>query len=233
MRSIALKLSGPMQSWGTDSHFNIRHTDYYPSKSALIGLVAAALGIKRNDDKISSLNSIHFCVRIDQAGVLSNDYQTAHKSKGKKDDVYVTTRYYLSDAVFSVVLGIDDYSMAEKVFTGLCNPYYQLYMGRRAFPVPDDFILGIYDCDSLELIKKLPWQAADWYKRKRHEEKICLPVYTDDIKTIGIDKMRRDHVISLSSDGRIYSERIERKTSVYVLNERYQAHDAFGALGGL
>lgn len=221
-----------MQSWGTDSHFNIRHTDYHPSKSAVIGLVAAALGLKRDDKRISSLNSLDFCVRIDQAGILSKDYQTAHKTKGKKDDVYVTSRFYLSDAVFVIAIGSDNDSLSEKIFSALCSPYYQLYMGRRAFPVPEDFVMGIYDNDTLDLMKKLPWQAADWNKRKTHSEKVCLPVYTDNVKVDGINQMRRDHVVSLSSEGRKYTERIETKTSVYVLNEKYKEHDAFGALGG-
>ena len=33
MKSIVLKLAGPLQSWGTNSYFETRHTDLYPSKS--------------------------------------------------------------------------------------------------------------------------------------------------------------------------------------------------------
>ena len=39
MKTILLKFSGPMQSWGTDSHFETRHTDHHPSKSAVLGLL--------------------------------------------------------------------------------------------------------------------------------------------------------------------------------------------------
>ena len=45
MSTLLLRLAGPMQSWGTDSKFDIRRTGREPSKSGVIGLVAAALAI--------------------------------------------------------------------------------------------------------------------------------------------------------------------------------------------
>jgi CRISPR system Cascade subunit CasD len=82
MRTILLKFSGPLQSWGTASHFESRHTDLYPSKSAVIGMIAAALGYRRSEDeKIRRLNQLHFAVRADQEGKITEDYQTAHQYK--------------------------------------------------------------------------------------------------------------------------------------------------------
>lgn len=40
--TILLKLAGPLQSWGTSSHFETRATDRYPSKSAVLGILAAS-----------------------------------------------------------------------------------------------------------------------------------------------------------------------------------------------
>ena len=51
MKTILLKFAGPLQSWGTDSHFETRHTDFYPSKSGVIGLIAAGLGYGRDEDE--------------------------------------------------------------------------------------------------------------------------------------------------------------------------------------
>ena len=70
MKTILLKFAGPMQSWGTDSHFETRHTDLYPAKSAVIGLIGAALGIRRDDAAIKELEKIKFATRIDQEGSL-------------------------------------------------------------------------------------------------------------------------------------------------------------------
>ena len=57
MSTLLLRLAGPLQSWGTDSKFEVRRTENEPSKSGVIGLVAAALGIRRNEE-ISELNSL-------------------------------------------------------------------------------------------------------------------------------------------------------------------------------
>lgn len=52
MSTLLLRLAGPMQSWGTDSKFDVRRTQREPSKSGVIGLIAAALGIPRQDQEI-------------------------------------------------------------------------------------------------------------------------------------------------------------------------------------
>ena len=107
MSTILLKFAGPLQSWGTNSHFENRHTDYYPSKSAVIGMLTACLGYHRNEDeKLKQLQQLDFALRIDQRGSLLKDYQIATKytSEGKIDKTYITNRYYLSDAVFVVAL---------------------------------------------------------------------------------------------------------------------------------
>ena len=97
MKTILLKFAGPMQSWGTDSHFETRHTDLYPSKSAVIGLIGAALGIRRDDKSICDFDSLKFAVRVDHEGSLLKDYHIARKYKtgGDFDRTYVTERYYL------------------------------------------------------------------------------------------------------------------------------------------
>lgn len=48
MSTLLLRLAAPLQSWGIDSKFDIRRTGREPSKSGVIGLICAALGIKRD-----------------------------------------------------------------------------------------------------------------------------------------------------------------------------------------
>ena len=74
MATFLLRLSAPLQSWGIDSKFNTRKTAREPSKSGVIGLLAAALGRKRDED-INDLCKLKFGVRIDQEGKLLKDYQ--------------------------------------------------------------------------------------------------------------------------------------------------------------
>lgn len=107
MTTILLKLAGPLQSYGVDSHFETRQTQRYPSKSAMIGIIAASLGLHRDqDDEIQVLNQLDFVVRIDQPGELLRDFHTAHaiKKDGKPNRTYVSHRYYLQDAIFIIAI---------------------------------------------------------------------------------------------------------------------------------
>src|SRR5690606_33869407 len=75
---LLLLLSGPMQSWGTQSRFAHRDTDFEPSKSGVLGLVGSALGMSRDDDDLlQALASLKMGVRVDREGRILRDYHTA------------------------------------------------------------------------------------------------------------------------------------------------------------
>ncbi len=48
---LALRLQGPLQSWGFDSQYNRRNTGLMPTKSAIAGMCCAAIGLSRGSDK--------------------------------------------------------------------------------------------------------------------------------------------------------------------------------------
>jgi len=50
-RYLALRLEGPLQSWGFDSQYNRRNTGLMPTKSAIAGMCCAALGWSRGSDE--------------------------------------------------------------------------------------------------------------------------------------------------------------------------------------
>ena len=70
-----------------------------PTKSGVVGVLAAALGLKRDAD-LSELNRLRFGVRADREGEDITDFHMAHSEKSS----YVTYRHYL--CVRSMVLGI-------------------------------------------------------------------------------------------------------------------------------
>ena len=47
MATLLLRLAAPLQSWGADSKFEVRKTNREPTKSGVLGLLAAALGYRR------------------------------------------------------------------------------------------------------------------------------------------------------------------------------------------
>ena len=95
MPTLLLRLAAPLQSWGANSKFEIRTTEKMPTKSGVVGMLAAALGLGRDAD-LSALNALKFGVRADREGEDITDFHMAHSEKSS----YVTYRHYLSDAVF-------------------------------------------------------------------------------------------------------------------------------------
>ena len=78
MNTLLIRLSAPMQSWGTQSRFTVRDTGLEPSKSGVLGLICAAVGIDREDDNgLQSLTSLRMGVRVDREGILRVDFHTA------------------------------------------------------------------------------------------------------------------------------------------------------------
>lgn len=141
MKTVLIRLEGPLQSWGTQGRFSIRDTDSEPSKSGVIGFVGAALGMPREDtEMLRRLNTLTMAVRVDREGTLLHDYHTSgggvfrgerHSVWGTKDPV-PTHRFYLADASFLVGLGADDHDLIDTVTAALQNPRWPLFLGRKS-----------------------------------------------------------------------------------------------------
>ena len=131
MSTLLLRLAGPLQSWGVSSKFNNRTTEREPSKSGVIGLLAAAQGRSR-DDCLDDLSSLRYGVRTDQKGTVIRDYHTAHRPENDKLS-YITNRFYLADATFLIGLEGDE-RLLQELNESIRNPVYPLYLGRRSCP---------------------------------------------------------------------------------------------------
>ena len=141
MATLMLRLVGPMQSWGTASRFDERETGKEPSKSGVLGLVAAALGIDRDNwADLEPLCQLRMGVRHDRPGVPKRDYQTALgviTGNGLAKDPAVTNRHYLADAAFLVGLSGDDRTLLERMHAALADPVWPLSLGRKSY-VPSE-----------------------------------------------------------------------------------------------
>ncbi|MBI5943948.1 MAG: type I-E CRISPR-associated protein Cas5/CasD [Chloroflexi bacterium] len=144
MNTLLVRLSAPMQSWGTQSRFTVRDTGLEPSKSGVLGLLCAALGIDREDDDgLQPLTSLRVGIRADREGLLQVDYHTAkdvRMANGKTKDTELSNRYYLANAVFLVGLESEDLALLERVQAALHKPVWALFLGRKSFvpsePIP-------------------------------------------------------------------------------------------------
>ena len=137
MSTLLLRLAAPLQSWGSDAKFERRGTERVPTKSGVIGMIAAALG-RRRHESVDDLLRLRFGVRVDREGTLLRDFHTARRDKV----AYITYRYYLADAVFLVGLEGAEVELTT-IDRALNYPAFPLFLGRRSCPPEGRVSLGI------------------------------------------------------------------------------------------
>ena len=200
MATLLLRLAAPLQAWGSGSKFNIRLTEREPTKSGVVGMIAAAMGIQRNDDpkKLEPLNDLRFGVRVEKEGKLLRDFHMVHEMTGKKNS-HVTERFYLSDAVFLAALESEDKEYLEKIVNALNNPVYPLFLGRRSCPPTLPIVLGIRDGELTSILKTEPSLLEN--------NKPTRIVYDSDLSGVPV----RDKPVSFSQLHRQYGYRMKKE----------------------
>jgi CRISPR system Cascade subunit CasD len=258
---VVLRLAAPVQSWGIRGQFNRRDTHTEPTKSGLVGLLAAALGRDRLDP-IADLVALPCAVRTDQAGSLLRDYHTVGDSRGlglptaKTDPTgrqqrrvtaapQLTWRFYLQDAVF--VAAVEARSpVREQLIAALRRPRFPLALGRRACPPTQPLVLpsapGVWAWAGapLEVLSRVPWQAGPHARARRYgrgPRRIDLPVLADDSHG---EEIRDDLPTSFDPRHRGFGIRRVRRSWVRLeppddlpmdLLADDQPHDPFALLG--
>lgn len=167
MKTLTIKLTSPLQSFGNDALYNYRTSYRLPSKSMVTGMIAAALGYDRNNPKIENLNSLLFAVRVDQPGYILKDYQTVEWEPGKRK---ITHRTYYQDAIYLVALTGDNRRI-DQIDYALHHPKFQLYIGRRSNPPAGVLETKVYDEDNpISVLKDAPWVASKRFKKRSQHE---------------------------------------------------------------
>lgn len=231
MHTLLLRFTGPLQAWGLDSKFDVRRSEREPTKSAVIGLLGAALGWKRNQsDRHKELSeSLRFGVRVDKEGELLRDF---HIAKGEKDS-YVTERFYLSDAKFLVGLE-GDLKLLKVLNEALQHPYFQIYLGRRSCPPEGRASLGIRSDTSLEdaLQDEVILHNYRAYERPETLRFLVEPPpgedgqYYQKDQVVSFSKERREHVYRPVREKRIPMHYADDKISAMVATN----HDPIAVL---
>ena len=158
MNFLLFRLYAPLASWGDVAVGEFRPSFGYPGRSALLGLIGAALGIDRSDEESHRRldDGLGFAVAVYSEGTLLRDYHTAqvpgaadlkkrpHRTRADELAVprhdlntILSTRDYRQDAL-SVVgtwlraasTGVD----LDELHGALDRPRFTLYLGRKACP---------------------------------------------------------------------------------------------------
>ena len=144
---LILKLKGVMQSWGGHTFEDYRPSEIFPTRSALVGLLGACCGVRRDDkDGLKRLDAaLEFTVRADREDcwrmVKIEDFHTvegARTVKGKpRDDLTPTRREYLCDACFTVAIAIRNGAglTRDELVNAVHRPIFPPFLGRRSCPL--------------------------------------------------------------------------------------------------
>ena len=236
MSVLVLTLAGPMQAWGSASRFTTRATDDAPSKSGVIGLLAAARGIRRTDS-LEDLLSLRFGVRIDQPGELLRDFQTARSLDGR-ESMPLSYRFYRADARYLVGLEAARETL-ESLVDSLVNPVFPLYLGLRSCPPSEPLVPQLRE-GSLESVQRdEPWVASPWWRRRKRNDPVQLEIRIDAVGSTGELEVAgsttvRDEPVSFDPENRQYGWRTVQHGFVVLVAGPPQSdgleHDAMSAL---
>lgn len=179
MNTLLLRLAGPLQAWGDESRFAQRQTRREPTKSGIIGMLAAAQG-RRRTEPLEDLVSLDFAVRIDQPGSVLRDFHTAIRwdptDSSKRVSMPLSHRYYLQDAVF--VAGVSgEPTVVNALAAAVRSPHWAPFLGRRSCPPARPVFMGVVDKDARTAVRDAEWQAASWHQAdmaRRHREAVLV-----------------------------------------------------------
>lgn len=153
MEYLVFRLYGPLASWGEVAVGESRHTAPYPTKSALIGLLGAALGIRRDDEaqQLALADGYLFATKVLSWGSLLRDYHTTQvpDSAGKRtyrtrrDELVMgkdrlgtvlSSREYRCDSHLLVAVRPQENApfTLDALREALLRPRFQLSLGRKA-----------------------------------------------------------------------------------------------------
>lgn len=149
---ISLILDSPLQSWGVSSHpgIDFRTTLRHPTKSGVIGILSAAIGIDRfSSEEPKLIKSLSKQIKVKffeipkfsetsekkLMGQKITDFTTidnALNAEGeKRKGSVVSKKEYLSDMRFAAILEIEDKECAAQVGKALKNPKWGIWLGRK------------------------------------------------------------------------------------------------------
>lgn len=154
---LVFQLYAPMVSWGEEAVGEVRHTAAIPTRSAILGLLAAALGIARHEEeRLAAINQhYHLAIRpLSNRERWLRDYHTVsvprenrkYRYHTRRDELClapeevgttVTQREYRCDGYWHVAVSATSQAPVamEALRAALLTPHFPLYLGRKCCPL--------------------------------------------------------------------------------------------------
>ena len=172
---LALLLDGPLQSWGFASRFQRRSTGLQPTKSGVIGLICAAMGLAKGSpeegDVLPELTKLKMTsiaiprnalqggdpppvLRLEDFHTTGGGYDKRRQSQfiprkasgGPCDNPTISRRQYLQDARFGVILEGQG-PLLDRVEASLKNPVWGVWFGRKSCIPAEPVCRGLFNSE--------------------------------------------------------------------------------------
>ena len=162
MACLKLEIKGALQAYGNESYFGFRPTELYPTKSAVAGMICAAMGISR--EKKQEINKVFtsFTLRVEKLAKppkIYHDFQRVEPAENRlyheekkmptfnggtnANSVRIIRKDYIMDQSYTLYIeGNEDFIL--KVKEAFDNPWYPIYLGRKNC-IPSKFCYQILE----------------------------------------------------------------------------------------
>jgi len=142
---LALYLDAPLQSWGYQSRFDRRTTLSYPTRSGILGLLSAAMGIDRADTQsLAQFAELRITVLTFRRHPTLVDFHTVgggYDDKTEKANIpcspsgkphrVVSYREYLQYSLFGAIVE-GPAPQLQEIAAALADPKWGVWLGRKA-----------------------------------------------------------------------------------------------------
>ncbi len=222
MRYLLLVLEAPLMSFGREMVDAIGPVADFPAASMLTGMLANALGWRREqrDAHTALQERLRFAVRLDRAGKVFTDFQTAQLGKGdagwtthgrregRAGDSYgsphIRLRDLAADASAAIALCLEpagEPPTVDDLAAALRHPARPLFLGRKPCLPSRPVLHGMGDHDDL-----LAALAA--IPRAEDAAPMSLVQLPEDVAAVPGDELRpisdeRDWISGVHGGGRI------------------------------
>jgi CRISPR system Cascade subunit CasD len=174
---LVFTLSAAFASFGDVAGHERRGSWTWPGRSAVLGLLAAARGIRRDGD-FAALDALSVAVAVFEPGMPLRDYHTvqtvpsavvrrpqsrpeALRLAGKGANTTITHRDYRTGVLYGVAVTGDG---LPALAAALERPVFHLYLGRKACPLNAPLAPRIVTADSAEAalgqLRLPPWASG-------------------------------------------------------------------------
>lgn len=229
MKYVGLIFHGTLQSWGDAARIDSnadspKSTEFFPTKSAILGFLRGALGEPRSNRDEDGLRNARILIRADRQGSLGRDYQVAQRTHHgfKAGNTKVIPKFFLQDATFIVLVGHPSDQVIHRLEQAVQSPQWAPFLGRRAHVPTLPPLLGVIDTEDPRhfLGADLPifWGSNDNVYSKRvltYDSQLDEPWRNPTLDEV------MDEPVSLHPRDRLYANRtVQIYGTIYEIDQK-------------